>query len=85
MAKKTIPENVLVYKGKPLIRRGNLLYYGFSDDKFLACLIVEQTEKIADTDIATKVIIQLQTNDTDFKGKERIIKTLLWRLIRQET
>ena len=63
-----------MYKGRPIVRRNNVIYYGFLDDKFLVQMVVQDTEKIMDTEIASKVSVQLQTNNTKLQGKERMIK-----------
>ena len=34
-AKKKNTQGGLMYKGKPLLRRGNLLYYGNPEDKYI--------------------------------------------------
>ena len=70
--KKKIDE--LFYKGRPLVRRGNVMYYGFLDDKYLIQIAEQRTEKLMDTEIGSKVSVQLQTNNTKLRGKERIIK-----------
>lgn len=73
MAKKKKLDE-LMYKGRPIVRRNNVIYYGFLDDKFLVQMVVQETEKIMDTEIASKVSVQLQTNNTKLQGKERMIK-----------
>ncbi len=73
MAKKKKLDE-LMYKGRPIVRRNNVIYYGFLDDKFLVQMVVQDTEKIMDTEIASKVSVQLQTNNTKLQGKERMIK-----------
>jgi len=62
----------LQYKGKPLLRRGNLIYYGNANDDYIITLVIQETTKLIDLDIATNVLVQLQTND--IPGRERIIK-----------
>ena len=72
MAKKKIEE--LMYKGRPLTRRGNEMFYGFIDDKFLVKLTVKETEDVDNLSVASKIAVQLVTNSTYLEGKERIIK-----------
>lgn len=62
----------LTYKDRPLIRRGNLLYYGNHDDKYIVALTIQESTNLIDLDIATNVLVALQTNEAP--GKERIIK-----------
>lgn len=71
MSEKTAP---LVYKGYPLIRQNNILYYGNITDKFIIMLQVLETKKLKDLDVATKVSVQLQLTDPDLKSKDRIVK-----------
>ena len=61
-----------MYKGKPLLRRGNLLYYGNPEDKYIIMMTVLESTKIIDLDVSTSVVVQLQTND--IPGKEKVLK-----------
>ncbi len=61
-------ENMLFYKEKPLVRRGNMIYYGNPEDKYMIILIVNGTKKVKDLEVATSVTIQLMRNDGQ-KGK----------------
>lgn len=70
--KKKTPKEGLLYKGKPLIRRGNLLYYGNPEDKVIIMLEVLSSTKIIDLDVSTHVVVKLQTND--IPGKEKVLK-----------
>ena len=38
MATKKAKSDELMYKNRPLVRRGNVLYYGFIDDNFIVKL-----------------------------------------------
>ena len=64
-------EKMLKYKGKPLIRRGNMVYYGDPQDKYMIVMIINQMTKKKDLDITTGVTIQLMLNDGK---KEKMIK-----------
>lgn len=54
--------DVLMYKGKMLLRKGNELYYGNPGDKYMILFRVTESEKLNDLDIAKKVVIELRTN-----------------------
>ena len=71
MAKETIPLN---YKGHPLRRKDNLIYYGSMADKYIIMLQVLDTKKVQDLDVATKVSVQLQLTDPDLKSRDRVVK-----------
>ena len=71
MAKEAIPLN---YKGHPLRRKDNLIYYGSMADKYIIMLQVLDTKKVQDLDVATKVSVQLQLTDPDLKSRDRVVK-----------
>ena len=71
MAEEKIP---LSYKGHPLRRKDNLIYYGSMADKYIIMLQVMVTKKVDDLDVATKVAVQLQLTDPDLKSRDRVVK-----------
>jgi len=71
MAKK---QKALTYKGRPLRRKDNLIYYGSMADKYIVMLQILDTKKLDDMDIATKVSVQLQLTDPDIKSRDRVVK-----------
>ena len=71
MASEKIP---LTYKGHPLRRKDNLIYYGSMADKYIIMLQVLDSKKVQDLDVATKVSVQLQLTDPDLKSRDRVVK-----------
>lgn len=71
MASKKIP---LSYKGHPLRRKDNLIYYGTMAEKYIIMLQILDTKKVDDLDVATKVAVQLQLTDPDLKSRDRVVK-----------
>ena len=71
MAEEKIP---LTYKGHPLRRKDNLIYYGSMADKYIIMLQILSTAKEKDLDVATKVSVQLQLTDPDLKSRDRVVK-----------
>lgn len=64
----------LIYKGHPLRRVDNLIYYGTMADKYIIMMQVLDTKKEQDLDLATKVSIQLQLTNPDLKSRDRVVK-----------
>ena len=64
----------LEYKGHPLRRKDNLIYYGSMSDKYIIMLQVTDTKKVKDLDVATRVVVQLQYTDPDLKSRDRVVK-----------
>lgn len=71
MAENTFP---LVYKGHPLRRKDNLVYYGSMADKYIIMIQIMNTKKVKDLDVADKVSVQLQFTDPDLKSRDRVVK-----------
>ena len=71
MAAKT---DMLVYKGHPLRRKDNLIYYGSMADKYIIMMQIMETKKVKDLDVATKVSVQLQLTDPEIKSRDRVVK-----------
>lgn len=65
---------VLEYKGHPLRRKDNLIYYGSMADKYIVMLQILKTKKVGDLDVATNVSVQLQLTDPDIKSRDRVVK-----------
>ncbi len=64
----------LQYKGHPLRRKDNLIYFGSMAEKYIIMLQILDTKKIKDLDVATKVSVQLQLTDPDLKSRDRVVK-----------
>ena len=65
---------VLEYKGHPLRRKDNMIYFGSMSDKYIILLQIMDTKKVKDMDVATKVSVQLQLTDPELKSRDRIVK-----------
>ena len=71
---KAVKANGLVYKGHPLRRVGNLIYYGTMAEKYIIMMQVLSTKKVQDMEVADRVSIQLQLTDPELKSRDRVVK-----------
>ncbi len=65
---------VLMYKGHPLMRKDNLIYYGSMADTHIVMLQILESQKVGGEDVASKVSIQLQLTDPSVRSRDRIVK-----------
>lgn len=65
---------VLMYKGHPLMRKDNIIYYGSMADTHIVMLQILETKKVGDVGIATRVSVQLQLTDPTARSRDRIVK-----------
>lgn len=66
--------NGLIYKGHPLMRKDNLIYYGSMADSHIVMLQILETKDVNGTQIATRVAVQLQLTDPSAKSRDRVVK-----------
>ena len=71
MASEKIP---LTYKGHPLRRKDNLIYYGTMAEKYIIMLQILSTKNVEGLEMADKVSVQLQLTDPDLKSRDRVVK-----------
>lgn len=64
----------LMYKGRPLRRLDNLIYYGSMSDEYIIMLQISETEKVQDLEVPKRVTVQLQLTDPSVKSRERVVK-----------
>lgn len=59
-------KKLLTYKGKPLVRSGNRIYYGNLEDKYILVLDILESKDVDGIDFSSKVKIQLMDNTGEF-------------------
>ena len=64
-------QTALIYKGRPLVKRGNTIIYGDINDKFYIHISVLETQNADDLELATDVIVSLMENGKIVKKAER--------------
>ena len=64
----------LTYKGKPIVRKGNEIYYGNMADSHVIMLRIMSTKTIGDMEVAEKVVVQLMATDDSLPATERVVK-----------
>ncbi|MDF2631593.1 MAG: hypothetical protein K0Q85_189 [Caproiciproducens sp.] len=63
------------YKGKPLVRCGDVIYYGSMKDKYVVKLEIKSKKKVQDIEVADKVSIQLMFTDQNIRARKQIVKS----------
>lgn len=68
-------QEFLTYKGLPLVRCKDVLYYGNMSDKYVIRLTVLEKSDKNDIKTATKVRVELMLSDTSLEESKRIEKS----------
>ncbi len=72
MAEKNTP--FFTYKGVPLVRKGNVLYFGNMYDDYIVELTVLGTEPQGGIELANKVRMRKMATDLTLPPNEQIVK-----------
>ena len=62
------------YKGKPLVRCGDELYYGSMEDRFVIRLQIKTKKEVNGLMVADKVAIQLLCTDPELSPRKQLVK-----------
>ena len=64
----------LTYKEKPLVRKGNEIYYGDMSEPYVVRFNILSTKKEGDNEVPEKVTVQLLKSDIHLSEKDRVVK-----------
>lgn len=64
---------MLSYKGHPLMRMENIIYYGSMEDPYIIMMQILDSKQSGDLNLATRVSVQLQRT-ANVRLKEKIVK-----------
>ncbi len=68
-------QEYLMYKGYPLVRSGNCIYYGYMSDPYVTQLQIVHKTKQGDLDVADKIKVYKISTDEKLNPMEAIVKT----------
>jgi len=68
--KQTLP----TFKGKPLVRSGNVLYYGDPSEKYIAMMQVLTNKGFEDVTLSDRVSVQILSTDETLHTSQRVVK-----------
>ena len=64
------------YKGLPLVRKGNQIYFGNMYDEYVVLIEILGTQKVGDLDVANDIRIRKMATDMTLPPNELIEKTV---------
>ncbi len=68
-------DEYLTYKGRPVVRSGDKIYYGSMADNFVVEMTIQTKKMIQGEEIADKILIRMMNTDPTVKPEEVITKT----------
>ncbi len=70
----TKKNDLLEYKSRPLMRKGNVIYYGSMSDSHIIMLQILESVDVKGLPVAKRVSVQLQQTNPNTPVKDRVIK-----------
>lgn len=64
----------LTYKEKPLVRKGNEIYYGDMSEPFVIKLTILSSKLEGENEVPDSVKVELLKSDTSLAEKDRLVK-----------
>lgn len=68
-------QEFLTYQGRPLVRSGNILYYGSSGEKYIIMMEILSTKKDGTIELSDNVRIDLIYSDEKAHPNDRVVKS----------
>lgn len=73
-AKKTAQE-FQTYKGKPLVRCKDEIYYGSMADPYVIRMQIKSKKEVNGVELADKIVVQLIATDPDLSPRSQLVKS----------
>lgn len=71
---KSSKPDFFTYKGFPLVRKGDQIYYGNMYDTYVIMMKIEEKTKVGDLDVASKVKIYKMATDEKLSPTQAVVK-----------
>ncbi len=67
-------KNIFTYKGKPMVRRGDVIYYGDLGEKYIIIFTIKSKKKVGDLEVADSIAVELCSNGNG--GKNKVLRSV---------
>ena len=71
---ENIIEGFSTFRGKPIVRKNNIICYGDPNEKAVLVLTVLSSKKLGEEEIPDMILIQVQSTDTSLPITDRVLK-----------
>lgn len=69
-----IKEKSICYKGYPIVRCNNEIYYGNMNDEFIVFIKILSSKNVKGIEVGNKIFVQLLHTDLSLNPEQRIVK-----------
>ena len=75
MAEAKAAKEFSTYKGRPLVRCGDEIYYGDMEEPYVIRLQIKSKKEVGGIEVADKITVQLMATDPYLLPRKAIVKT----------
>ncbi len=75
MADSNQEQKFFTYKGRPLVRCGDEIYYGNMEEPYVIRLQIKSKKEVGGEEIADKVTVQLMATDPYLSPRKQLVKS----------
>ena len=75
MAEAKAAKEFSTYKGRPLVRCGDEIYYGNMEEPYVVRLQIKSKKEVGGIEVADKITVQLMATDPYLLPRKAIVKT----------
>lgn len=75
MAEAKAAKEFSTYKGRPLVRCGDEIYYGNMEEPYVIRLQIKSKKEVGGIEVADKITVQLMATDPYLIPRKAIVKT----------
>lgn len=69
-----MPQEFFTYKGRPLVRHQDTIYYGDMNDPYVVMLQIKSEKPFEDLSLADKITVQMMATDITLPPDQLILK-----------
>lgn len=69
-----LDEKFFCYKGKPLVRSGDTIYYGSMTDDYVVQMNIKDSKTVDGHTVPNTILVQLMRTDKNIKPQDIIVK-----------
>ncbi len=68
-------QEFLTYKGRPLVRCGDEIYYGNMEEPYVIRMQIKSKKEVNGQEVPDKVTVQLMATDPDLSPRKQLVKS----------
>lgn len=69
-----MPQDFFLYKGRPLVRKQDTIYYGRMSDPYVVMMQIKNHKEFSDLSLSDEISIQMMSTDLTLPPQKLVVK-----------